>query len=720
MPRAIKVSVEHNFINGLITEATGLNFPENACTETNNCVFHPKGDVYRRLGVDYEPSSSLKLIDRAGNTVNTFLWQNAAGLADTHIVVLQAGSILYFYLVSNTAPVSAGAFASVVDISTFATGSPTLSPLSECQFSYGQGYLFVVHPNCTPFYVSYNSSLGTFSGTAINMKVRDMKGIVDELGTNWDTRPTTLTNEHKYNLFNQGWGTTPEGWDLVDYWKNGYGGFNAYFKSAAKANYPSNADVFWLFRDPNKIIDFALNTVNLRGNTPAPKGHYVYDAFNIDRSTVSGITGIPVVSSGGIRPKSTAFFAGRVWYAGVDANGFATTIYYSQIAKDPLYFGLCHQQNDPTNEYLFDLLATDGGTIDILDVGSIVKLVVIQTSLLVFSTNGVWAITGNQGLGFSPNDFSIRKVTSIPALTSSSFVDIDGLPMWWNNDGIYAITSVNQAGAAQVESISERTIKQFFSSIPVENKKYVKGAYNVITKQVQWIYRTVPITTVAHKYEFNSALIYNTSSKAFYSWSFPNQEVKINGIVTIRGPSTSLTDVYTYDINGNPVLDGNGEPIVSRSNVTALTASVFKYVVSSNSSGQYNTTFAETLDTSYFDFKTFDSVGKDYESSFTTGYKVPTGALATFQDNYISIVLGNKDQSTIKLQSVWDYGTSIASGRYGATQLIEFDEQKRAYRVRKLKVRGTGKALQLRFKSVTGKPFNLAGWTRFETQNKSP
>ena len=59
-------------------------------------------------------------------------------------------------------------------------------------------------------------------------------------------------------------------------------------------------------------------------------------------------------------------------------------------------------------------------------------------------------------------------------------MDVDGVPYWWNNDGIYTVGVANAStGAVEVASITERTIKAFFADIPTENKKYVRGSYNV-------------------------------------------------------------------------------------------------------------------------------------------------------------------------------------------------------------------------------------------------
>jgi hypothetical protein len=68
VPQQLGTTTENNFTKGLITEATGLNFPENAATSTDNCQYTLIGDVTRRLGIDREVNFSPNPVDASGIT----------------------------------------------------------------------------------------------------------------------------------------------------------------------------------------------------------------------------------------------------------------------------------------------------------------------------------------------------------------------------------------------------------------------------------------------------------------------------------------------------------------------------------------------------------------------------------------------------------------------------------------------------------------------------
>lgn len=692
MPRSVNTEVVNSFSGGFVTEATALNFPKDACTEVENCIFDINGGVYRRHGLTFETGYSNKTVDRTNKAINSFLWQNPAGQANKNFLVVQAGGVLYFYNAANDS-LSSGALASTVDVTAFATSTTSLVLANDCQFSFGQGKLIVVHPYCKSFYVTYDPSANTVSATGIDIKIRDTIGVTDETGSNYDTRPSTLTDLHKYNIYNQGWKPTATK-NYIASWRTalthdtivpvptsvnpaGYVTVTI-TDAAARTDYPSNADVWWLLRNASDTFDIRLADDKTRGNTPAPKGYFILDAFNQDRATASGIAGLAAVTSGIYRPSTVAFFAGRVFYSGVNTANFSNKVYFSQVATDAEKFGKCHQLNDPTNENLFDLLATDGGMIEIADCGQIIKLFAIQNTLLVFATNGLWVITGNQNFGFTAGDFSVRKASSIPALSGSSFVDVEGLPCWWNSDGIYQLSGLNAAGMAQVDNMVFSKIHTFYTDeITNSAKKFAQGFYDPANKDITWVYRSTDGTTTKDNYERNRALTYNFATKSYSLWTFPSTTTKILGVNRVP-------------INGS--------------------LGVIKYMVGTGTS----LTFAEMVSTDYTDF------GTNYESSFLTGYKINGATLTKFQNNYIQLITEWEDETQFSIQGVWNFATSEDTAYYQAKQLIQFPPVPRTYNKRKIKIRGNGTALQLRVSSVDGKPFYIAGWTVFVTGNQSP
>jgi hypothetical protein len=233
-------------------------------------------------------------------------------------------------------------------------------------------------------------------------------------------------------------------------------------------SYPSNADVWWAFKDETGVFDPATTADNVTLNSgPAPKGYYVLQAFNLLRGAVSGVTGLTDVTTSK-RPKTGTFFQGRVWYAGVDATGFTENIYFSQIIERTEQFGRCFQINDPTSETLFDLLPSDGGIVRIQGCGTVHKLFSIQNGLLVFAANGVWFITGNQGIGFTANDYTVTEISKVQSISSTSFINVQGMPYWWNEEGIYTIVPGQQG--LQVKSLTLQTIASEYDEIPLESK----------------------------------------------------------------------------------------------------------------------------------------------------------------------------------------------------------------------------------------------------------
>lgn len=310
--------------------------------------------------------------------------------------------------------------------------------------------------------------------------------------------------------------------------------------------YPSNAQMWWMYKRPLEIgtdeppksylevFDPGMHYQLTIGNAPAPKGHYLLQAFFQDRSRASGVPGIPVSSAGKYRPQAVAFHAGRIFYAGVNVAGFNTKIYFSQILERDSQVQDCYQANDPTDEDLRDLLPSDGGVIVVPEIAEIYHMQSMGQSLFVFGRNGVWQITGSEGIGFRANDYSINKISGVPALSNMSFVSVEGVPMWWNKTGIYTLV-LDQMGQGSVKSLTEDTIKTFFDEIPAESKRYAKGAYDPLLQRVQWLYNSEETDDVTEQYIYNRILNLDTRTGAWYPYTPGESRVELRGIFAVEG-----------------------------------------------------------------------------------------------------------------------------------------------------------------------------------------
>jgi len=806
-------SVENHFIAGLKTEFTGLNFPENAATDTQNCVYTLIGDVNRRGGIDYESNAIGNAINAPSVARSSYKWLNAGGDGSTQIVVEQIGSILYFFRSSSatvSAPLSTQRLNSIINVPAFqAVGNTNNVAITECQYSSGNGYLFVFHPDCDSFYCTYSS--GSIAGQVITLQTRDFVGIPEpNVADNF--RPNTLSNEHLYNLVNQGWsqgidwsgngtfnttGMRPDGqggflWpspgdtvtlnisnqrnttsvtngslvqlsgqgalvgannnntnltptcngtvssyvspfntitlfiSSVSYAPNFGGhqpsvalgqwsggnffptpgenismslvnvGFINTWKTAI-GNYPSNSDIWWLYKDVttgnfSPGAEFG-NVQQLQ--TASPKGSFVLNPFNQDRSNKATINGLTTVSTTQ-RPLTGTFYQGRVFYAGVNASFPATgdepfytwteNIYFSQIITDVRSFSKCFQENDPTSQTLFSILPSDGGQIVIPGCGAIYKLFALRFGVLVFAANGIWFVGGSTGIGFAANDYTVTKISSIRAISGTSFIEVQGFPYFWNEEGIYEVSPAQTPGSAHspdiqlsVNNLALGSILSYYAGFPSISKKFARGDYHELDYVVQWCFRSTSETGISNRYNYDTILNFNIVTKAFYPFTLPTNSLSV------------VTDVKYIQSPG-----GSGAP-----------NPVFKYTTAVGP----NITFSEENDfTRFVDFFSENQVGYNFISYFITGYKLVGKALLKFQSPYVYVFSRNPSGNSYYIQAIWDYAGSGLSGKFSVKQKKSNLTSNFFDMYHKVRLRGRGLAMQIKVTSVDGMPFDLMGW----------
>lgn len=761
MPQATANKLYRTFLKGLVTEASPLTFPPDTSYDEDNCQIFVAGNRSRRLGMDFEDNYQLSSYTLPANeapvaALQEFVWRNVADKEGTDFLVHQVNEHIFFYDVSGS-PVSTNKKPFSIDMSAYFVGDAMDAPeIASVQMAQGKGALFIVSSVIDPLLVEYDALNDEITVKTIEILIRDFDGIEDNLAV--DEEPTTLSAEHKYNLTNQGWTGS------ISTTKLSYGLFGATrFVPIASATttvdviekykqvigkYPGNNKQWFLGKveveaDGYKVGDFnpnLLNKVHI-GNSRAPRGHFVVSAFNIDRSAVSGIPGIPNVNSLS-RPSTLCFAAGRIFY------GHTNNVYFSQILTDKNKAGLCFQDCDPTSEDLSDLLDSDGGVIPIPSADKIVLTKEVANGIMVFANNGVWFISGGDK-GFSATDYQVTKVSSIGTDAPYSVVDTENHIYWWSKTGIQRIEQQqgmfgSVAGSFNSINLTENTIDRFIKDIPTTVRRYVKGAFDHGTNTIHWLYADADI---GRPNFYNKFINYNTVTESFFPWSLTSGNYPfITGVYTTSDINRITNDEPVYIDDDAVYIDS--DLVVMEGTELSAKDSFIQYIVAVPNPVDYRFTMGNFINDSFVDWEQYNSIGITYNSFVETGFEILEDASRRkqiiwlqpfFRQTEENFILDGSDYTVDKpsscyLTTKWDWSNSTHSNRW-STRI-------QAYRLGRVpfvnpsslaintgfrvvttrnKIRGNGRALQFRFEcDEAGRDFDLLGWQVFYTGNTQP
>ena len=732
-----------NFVQGLITEASPLTFPENASIDEDNFVLERDGSRIRRRGVDYELNHALKATGIQAANLETgrqsfHVWEFPGGDLDKTAGVARINNKLFFVNLQTSNPSN-----------NFLNGgtSLTISGLDQGEIectSINNKLVVVGEDLDKPILLTYDKASDSVSQSEITVKVRDFWGVDDDLEVS--ERPTTLSNEHHYNIFNQGWN------DRVKTSTDGEYVAQRLFND--KGFFPSNSDTWILGKNEDvsepEVGQFDSNFFE-RNSTDfgfAAQGSIVLDIFNrgTDRESGSGISGLPADKENG-RISTAASYAGRMFYSGVNSSitdsderspNFSGYIFFSSVLASDKEFGECFQEADPTSDNISDLVDTDGGTIKIPEASQIIKIVPAKSSLLVFSENGVWEIFGDTG-GFIATSFQVAKISSNGINNARSVVEVNGDVIYWSKAGIYLLDSDAVSSRFKAQNISLVSIQTHYLNISDLGKKHAKGMYDEKENRVRWLYNdsdSYSETSFVNKY--NKELVFDLTLRAFYPQTISSLDSNSPYIADyVQIPEFSITE-STSDVQ---IASGSDNVIVSSGDqVQVTTSSVgsagddFRFLTIHTT----NFTISQYKDTTFVDWKTAGSgTGKAFESFLITGYELFNDAMREKSIPYIwfyftrtedgftasgdDFILDN--QSSCKVKAQWQWANHTNSGKWGtefqtyrlnrlytptgASDDFNYGEE---VIVTKSKLRGSGKALSLYIKSETGKDMKLLGW----------
>lgn len=751
----------NNFVGGLITEATPLNFPDNASLDENNFVLNINGSRNRRLGMDFEDGHrtvTTTLVPPASGevTVTSTKWSNAGGDPLKNLIVVQVGNELRVFDVDKT-PLSSGLIYTRVF-----EGTP-----KDTSFSYAvvDGVLVIATGQKQVTQLKYIN--GTITANSLTLLVRDLFGVDAVVGgqntrqgSGVTLRPETSTDSYIYNLRNQTWATPRleyEGESMVDPITN--------FKTIA-GKFPSNSDsvVFSLFAntksgdDPVNVRFKATELIrNQIGTYPAPRGYFIIDALERGKSRLEEynklraanptlnfpISSLPIDSTQG-GPSVVAEYAGRVWYSGFSgatvggdesSPRMASYLLFSQLVEDSSDIVSCYQEGDPTSTETPELLDSDGGFLRIEGAYGIVAMVSVGAALMVVANNGVWSVQGGSDYGFKATNYLVSKISNRGCESPGSVVVIDSAFMFWGEDGIYNIAP-NQFGDYVATNTTEKTIQSLYNSIDGLDRKKVKGIYDSYERRVKWLYGNRANSDISPR-----ELVLDVGLGAYY----PSTIGTLNGnrlpmvVSGVQVPPFKLTSVVEdVTINGD-VVKRLGESVTVQSFLSQPSARETLYVVVTRKSPTYEFSFCLYRNQDFADWSSVNGVGVDAKAYLLTGWlgggdfqrnkQVPYASFhfRKTEDGFDVDSAGDfvpTNQSSCRVSTQWDWTNSVNSGKWGPSfqayrlqrhymPADETDNFDSGYytTVSKNKLRGRGKVLSLKIETEPKKNCHLFGWS---------
>jgi hypothetical protein len=752
VPRQTNAVEFNNFVAGLVTEASPLNFPQNASLVDKNFILRRDGSRRRRFGAAIESGSVGVVTAVPSNTtsdvaISSFRWRNAGGDPDKTLLVVQIGPEVKVFD-SDVSPLSNG----LIHTTTF----ESLDPSVPTSFAVVDGILVAATGSSNIAYLTYKS--GVITETTGKLKVRDFFGLSDfdgdtdlRSGSGVSKRPLTLTQAHLYNLRNQ---TFAEGRSQ----KSGGTKDTIVSFQAAAGLYPSNTDLTThsIYADTaagsTTDLFWPLNAIERgTGTSPTAKGYFIIDALSRGASRLSEyaalqtreglsfpLTTVPSdVTPGGAT--CVAEYAGRVFYSGFSGDvidgdthspRMSSYILFSRLVDNLSDTTKCYQDGDPTSKEEPDLLDTDGGFIRVDGAYGISKLINIGSSLLVVAANGVWSIQGGGEYGFKATNYFVSKITPYGCTSPNSVVQVDDGILYWAEDGIYTI-SKNQFGDQVAESMSQKTIQTYYDDIDAVDKTLATSAYDSLERKVYWTHNNRVGSTGATK-----QLIYDITLGSFYTYEIgrgdSNQLPMIVGGVTVP-PYTSLYFEEEVTIGGVPVVVGADPVVIATSTKTPARKEV-AYIAVDKTGATLKYYFCTYSNPEFIDWESIDGVGSDAQGTLVTGWMSGGDNIREKQSPYIMFHFNRTEesfdedfvptnQSSCLVRAVWEWASSEKSGRWG--------KQFQAYRlgrtyypsssgepfdngfstvVTKNKLRGKGKVVSLLIETEPRKDCQLLGW----------
>lgn len=409
------------------------------------------------------------------------------------------------------------------------------------------------------------------------------------------------------------------------------------------------------------------------------------------------------------RPTAIAMFAGRIWYAGIDSGRFSDTVLFSQIVlnseTDYDKYGKCYQAGDPTDEFRSLVVPSDGGTIQVPGLAGVKAMLPLQNSILLFASSGVYEISGGRE-PFSANNFTVRRLSAVEAYSAIGMTNTDFGALYTSPRGIYSIVPSDITGMLISQPIIDDNLKTLWNSIPDENQKLAQLSYDYALQKVYLLYSEV----TRDRDHFTHALVYDLRNKGWYKLSLPYPEPQGYGhrircaVITKAGDGSNANKKVKF-----------------MSTFLSIDTAPQVYVLDMDQTLYEDADFRQPLP---YMITAYDGIGgAEVPKDFAHKRQAPV--MHVYAKRTETGVDGNGlpvNTSSIIVEPRWDFTDTNSTGRAGSPQqayrsrtlyLGNPTEDGQPVVISRLKLRGRGKSLHLKFSGEADKDMHILGYAIF-------
>lgn len=737
----------NNFIGGLITEASPLNFPPNSALDITNFELNRNGTLSKRLGMTLPVSiRETNIPTNTGFIFSSFVWKGVAGDRSREFLVVQYNNNLDFFDLQIPDSIANGFMGSLNNIALSIDNRPY-------SFTSVNGLLVVVSGDVRFMTVSYSLGLG-FTESYDFLKTRDVWGIEED--ASYENNPDfngPYTDKHYYNLCNQSWGKPR-------LWVKSRGSSVATETVDPSLKYlellgrmPSDSEQVWsgmIFQPakdeiedqqaaspPIEVLDINLLDQNRGTKTKVARGSLIIDV--VDRGVSRGVALSDLLQrfrelgkypsplyfinpnvfpkdASASGPSIVAEFAGRVFFAGFDGEltqgdkrspSLGDHVFFSTLVKGELDIRKCYQIGDPTSREESDVIDTDGGFIRVSGAKNIVSLANLGENLAIIAENGVWVVSGGSQYGFSATNYKVTKVSAFGCTARSSVVVAGSNLYFLSDNGIYLL-GPDKMGDMNVTNISLNTIQTFYNNIEATVKRAAVGIFDEANQKIRWTFAhgnfaygdDLPTTPVIpdESTTFSLELILDLPLGAFYKHKLPGYTGSLGFSGFIVGgfpvPMVQIGTLQEEVIHSNETVVDGIDNVFVVSDLKFSASPAVKYIVLQAVNSRFRYGFGEYKDVSFTDF------GEEpVDAYLVTGQTIAGDSSVFKQAPYITINMKRTETgidpsfnlinpSGCTMQFYWDYQTQLSGAQYDSfvDNRQKWTSPQQVYRLRKFNV----------------------------------